>query len=66
MKGRTVVVVADMPLLEVESYPLVPNVLARFRRTVEHDKGRGFCSPDNADRVKYGTWNCKGSEDVRN
>jgi hypothetical protein len=30
-----------MPLLEVESSPLVPNVLTRFRSTVETRQGRG-------------------------
>ena len=41
--GTHSAVVADTPLLEVESSPPVPNVLTRFRRTVETRQGRGFC-----------------------
>ena len=33
---------ADTPLLEVESSPLVPNVLKRFQSIVAHDKGGVF------------------------
>ena len=38
---------ADTPLLllEVESSPLVPNVVKRLRGPVEHDKGGVFLTP---------------------
>jgi hypothetical protein len=42
-RGRRAAVVADTPSLEVESSSLVPNVLTKFRGTVEHDKGGVFC-----------------------
>jgi hypothetical protein len=36
--------VVDMPSMDVESRPLVPNVATRFRRTVKHGNGGVFYS----------------------
>ena len=52
-QGRRAAVVADMTLLEVESSPLVPNVLTRFQSTVETRQGRGFLSKCPLDMQWY-------------
>jgi hypothetical protein len=45
MDGPEAEVVADTPLVEVESNPAGPDVATRFRRAVTHDNGGVFYSP---------------------
>ena len=51
-------VVAAMPSMEVESSPVGPDVVTRFRRAVTHDNGGVFYFPDGkafAQRLFWGS-----------